>query len=439
MKAVVALSFAGCTPLKAPLGTLRIGMPAWHWGIDPYLQPYADVAERSWIVGEGLPSLADRIEGDASRYLYRLRRGARWHDGSAVRAEHICACFRRLLSAHPAWRGTHPYSRVRTIEALDGLTVRVVLTRPTGDFTQTFFAPFGNFAVPLIRETNGRIVGTAPFRLLSHDDETFAFGAAPGTAKVRSLKLRLFPDDGTALVALQSGEIDAIVDADRAASGTPGMHAVSRLAAVTFVLANTQGTLREASLRRRVLRAIDASDLARRAYQEQSTDELMPSLHIAIAPSAGSADAQVRVAFPRTQTGEKAALLLADALRRRRVNAKLQSAPLVEYESVLRSGDFDLALYGAPYSNAEDVAVNFSCRERAPAGHNYARMCDPALDSAFARGNVRLAAERLSKDAVVRVIAQYHDHALVSSRVRLPFPRAPFVPWFHDVSRWSVS
>ncbi|MFN2527643.1 MAG: ABC transporter substrate-binding protein [Candidatus Baltobacteraceae bacterium] len=414
-------------------------MVTWHKGLDPYVMPFADVAERAWIFAQGLPTVASvKANAAQTEFFYALRDGVMWHDGKPLRASDVKECVHRLLR-NIAWQRTFPYDRILRAEAIGARRIRIVLRQATSDFAQSFFAPYGNIAVPLIRREADRLIGTASFKIKSDGNEQTVFTRVAGTGSFDTVRLRLFGDPNGNLIALRAGEIDVLAGADRNSLDLSGFHAASRRSGVVYVLANTRGTLAAESIRSAVLAALDGPSIARLVYRAAPTNELLPGVEVVDKARKVDAKANVTIFYIKGSPLERAAAVLADRLRDSNVVPQLTGWPLQAYDAALRTGEFDLAFFGGQYTVPEDIAPDFRCEDSAPRGHNYSRVCDPRLDAALARGDKAAISQRLSADAIVRVMAPYNDHALLAPRVHIPLPRAPYVPWFDDLDRWSIS
>ncbi|HVA28419.1 MAG TPA: ABC transporter substrate-binding protein [Candidatus Baltobacteraceae bacterium] len=435
----LAFPLVACSRLALP-DELRVGVPGWHAGLDPYSAPFTDVAERSWIYAQGLPALSTaKLEASGGRVRYQLSENVVWHDGKPLLAGDVREVFDRLLASHVAWKHTFPYDRVAALTVTGARSFVVELSRPTSIFARTFFAPYGNMAVPLIRRSRDALLGTAPFKIRYRHLERAAFDRVRGTGTFRSISMNMFDDQNSAAVAVASGEIDIALETNRAFVPA-GVSQLGRRSGAVYVVANTTGDLRNRSVRAAILGEIDAASIARKAYLASPSDDVLPGVGIHLGrQKARSVGPVLRVAFARAPVVEKAAVILAESLRERGIPVKLYGWPPSAYEEALRAGDFDLAIWGGDYATLDDLAPDVRCADLAPAGHNVARLCDPTLDAALASDDSREVARRLGVDAVMRVLAPYYDYALVAPRLHLPTPRQPFVPWFADLERWTLS
>ena len=92
-----------------------------------------------------VPFLAEKFEvgKEGLTYTFRLRPNIKFHTGNAMTAEDVRFSFERLrnLKDNPAWL----MDEVKSVEAVDGQTVRITLTAPNAAFLSMLVSP--NFAV----------------------------------------------------------------------------------------------------------------------------------------------------------------------------------------------------------------------------------------------------------------------------------------------------
>lgn len=208
----------------------------------PQVKPFFDTAGRTWLskiwspliswnadMSALEPQLATEWSSneDATVWTFKLREGVLWHDGEAFDSEDVVFSLTLALSpeaatSFPGFSGLTP-EKVVAIRAVDAYTVEVELAQPNprlpffmifawvlpehelGDIN---FADYQNldwfYTTP---------VGTGPFM---HDefvaDQFWALVPNPnywnGAPKLDRLINRYFADETTALLALESGEIN---------------------------------------------------------------------------------------------------------------------------------------------------------------------------------------------------------------------------------------
>lgn len=216
----------------APGGTLRfgfIGMGALG-GLEPHL-PSGEGAIAILLTSnviEGLARrandgglemmLAESITADddtAIRWTIRLKPGVTFHDGSAMTATDVVASLRRITQ--PGAFGAGAVGPVETIEAVDPLTVKLVLGAPRSwlpDGLSTIWCGI----VPAGFDP-AKPVGTGPFAFgaveLTKSITLTRFDGYHGTpAVLDSVVIIPFSDPTAELNALFSGQVDLITGLD---------------------------------------------------------------------------------------------------------------------------------------------------------------------------------------------------------------------------------
>ena len=154
-----------------------------------------------------------------SLWRFRLREGVRFHDGERLTAEAAVLTLKRLVR-HPRYDTNHVFKDLAAIDALDSRTLRYRLKRPIPFFPHLVSYYGSPIVHPKTVAEDGRmsgLVGTGPYRLreVRPGDRVVleAFGehwqGRPGFDRVA---FRTILDADSRLMALQAGQIDAIVD-----------------------------------------------------------------------------------------------------------------------------------------------------------------------------------------------------------------------------------
>ncbi|WP_220090359.1 ABC transporter substrate-binding protein [Streptomyces sp. Amel2xB2] len=162
------------------------------------------------------PALAKSwtVSKDRLTWTFTLRKGVRWHDGSAFGADDVVYSYRRIIDKKlgNAWR----FDGVEDISAPDDSTVVLTLDKPVYNLLSRIG---GNKGLAIVNKKNvesGKIkthpVGTGPF---SFDDynpgESIRLKANSrwwgGAPKIPTLTFRFIPEPTTALADLEAGEI----------------------------------------------------------------------------------------------------------------------------------------------------------------------------------------------------------------------------------------
>ena len=220
----------GTTAVKQG-GTLRIASIAPANPLDPVamidLASYAIVAQSYEFLaysGSNLkltPGLAESWQpnGDGSRWTFKIRQGVKWQDGSPLTTADIIASFERNIAYGNS--GLKGVVESGGVTAPDETTIVFTLPRPNGslpylvssDNPQTVVTP-KNFKSGSLVDKNPN--GTGPWKMESYNQATGARfvrndGWWGGKTKLDSVEWTFFQDLQPQVVALQSGQVDAIV------------------------------------------------------------------------------------------------------------------------------------------------------------------------------------------------------------------------------------
>jgi peptide/nickel transport system substrate-binding protein len=224
---ICAVLFVAPPAIARPL---TIGFKGEALAIDPHFQngPIAHQTNRHVFDrlidyapdGSLKPGLAlswER-EGDTA-WVFRLRPGVTFHDGSPFTAEDVAATFRRIPTAN---NNTGPFNvYIRSIERLeirDPLTIALhtrgpVPTLPSSLAIVSIISAKHERATTADFNTGAAAVGTGPFRFVSYTrTQSFVlarneswWGEKPDWTQ---LTIRFIPNDATRIAALVAGEID---------------------------------------------------------------------------------------------------------------------------------------------------------------------------------------------------------------------------------------
>jgi peptide/nickel transport system substrate-binding protein len=243
-----ALAFAGVVAASAvhAQSTLRIVMHSDLKIIDPVFASAQIARTHGYLVYDTLFALdadlvprpqmveSHEVSPDGLTYVFTLREGLAWHDGTPVTAEDCIASLKRWGARDPM--GNRLVANTGELSAVDERTIRLVLKRPYGLVLESLAKPGGQapFMMPRrIAETppNTQIkdaTGSGPYifkaddwrpgekavyvrnpayRPRSEPPSAFAGGKV---ARIERIEWVSIADPQTALNALQAGEVDAI-------------------------------------------------------------------------------------------------------------------------------------------------------------------------------------------------------------------------------------
>ncbi|MGI9015790.1 MAG: ABC transporter substrate-binding protein [Euzebya sp.] len=198
------------------------------------LQTYEAPLRRTLEYGEQVPNLAESVDvsDDGLEYILHLRSDVTFHDGSPFDAEaYVFALSRTAYEDDPnhqggpfqfwdAFAGGFP-GKVTAIEAMDPMTVRLALSEPIIDFMFVLADSFPMAAVnpaaieadPANFGQSPETAGTGPFKFserVAGDRVTLTRHDGywqEDRPYLDSWTLRVMPDPGARVLALQTGEI----------------------------------------------------------------------------------------------------------------------------------------------------------------------------------------------------------------------------------------
>ncbi len=230
--AVLLIAATGCAPgQRVDLGDLSGNLIAAIAGEPDQLDPHKTSAYFSFQVLENVfdtlvepdedlrmrPALAEswQVSADQRVWTFRLRPGLTFHDGSPLTADDVVFSYRRIIDEHLT--NVDRLSAVTEVTAVDPLTVRITVARPTPNLLTNLGGFKGMAIVQRANVETGRIathpVGTGPFEfrgarsgdsitLVANDDHW------AGPPRLNGVTFRFISEPATALSALQAGEID---------------------------------------------------------------------------------------------------------------------------------------------------------------------------------------------------------------------------------------
>ncbi|WP_020180691.1 ABC transporter substrate-binding protein [Methylopila sp. M107] len=275
-------------------------------------------------------ALAERWEIlDGGRtYLFRLRDGVRFHDGTPFDADAVKFNLERMIDPkHPA-AGTGPFplafffAAIATVEAVDPRTVRVRLKAPYAPLLANLAYPPGYMVSPaavtkLGKEFGRAPVGTGPFRFERWESERQVRlvandGFREGAPRLKALVFRPIADANARASEMLAGGLDVMVELapDSVAAfrderrfrlhEAGGPH-------LWFLILNTRdGPMKDVRVRRAVNLAIDKRALVEHVLQGTATVPAGP-ISDAFGPAS---DPDVR---PYPHDPEKARALIREA------------------------------------------------------------------------------------------------------------------------------
>jgi ABC-type transport system substrate-binding protein len=218
-----------------PGGTLRVAWEADISGLDPHL---SFGMQARLVVGNlfnslvtidpelnFVPDLAESWEvlDNSKVYVFHLRKGVKFHDGTAFDAEAVRWNYQRVVDPEEKTLDAPYYNGiVDAVEAIDAHTVKFTLKHPTRTLLAALAADRVGFLQmsPASYKQWGREdvrlhpVGTGPFTLAKWDQnqvivlEKNPHYFKPGLPYLDRIELRIMKDGVTRATALRAGEVD---------------------------------------------------------------------------------------------------------------------------------------------------------------------------------------------------------------------------------------
>jgi peptide/nickel transport system substrate-binding protein len=182
-----------------------------------------------------VPGLVEEWSVDESNTVWtlKLRQGVTFHDGTPFNAEALKFNFDRITNPDTASRKAAGLLLQPTTNVVDEYTVEVVYETPYGAFLDALSTPVMGIVSPASVEQYGadvgrNPVGTGPFKFVEwiaqdriilerNPDYNWASPAMQheGPVMFEQLIFRFIPEDVSRVVALETGEVDAIINLPR--------------------------------------------------------------------------------------------------------------------------------------------------------------------------------------------------------------------------------
>src|SRR3984957_14276041 len=199
--------------------------------LDPTANPAAAISEMLYgnvyeglvqfaADGSVLPSLALSwdVSGDGLTYVFHLKGGVRFHDGSAFDAAAAKFSLDRMIAPGSLNPQRSRLRAIRTVEAVDPLTLKLLLTQRSGGLLQSLAFGSAVMVSPQSAANDAvQPIGTGPFRFLRWrrgDSVTLErnpdFNGVP--AVMEQVTFKFIADPTAAFAALMAGDVDAFAN-----------------------------------------------------------------------------------------------------------------------------------------------------------------------------------------------------------------------------------
>lgn len=209
---------------SAPSGELVIGIGADDYRIDPPERANVGYYPLNTNIFEALvrltpdyqiePMLAESWQFiEPNTYRFTLRQGVTFHDGAPFNAEAVLWSMGRIAQAG----GGILLIDESSTKAIDDFTVEITPTQQNTRLLQQLNHPNESMIAPNTNPAEVRI-GTGPFREVEYvREDRYVVEAydgywGPDKPLVQRITFRYYPDPTTRVLALQSGEVDLVVE-----------------------------------------------------------------------------------------------------------------------------------------------------------------------------------------------------------------------------------
>lgn len=173
------------------------------------------------IIGD----LAERwdVSSDGLKYNFYLAKGVRWHDGTPFSAEDVVWTVESIMENNGY--GKAALAGVVSVVALDENTVVFTLEKPNSSFLASLARRYGFNILPKHKYDDGNDprqhycnwapIGTGPFKFVEMSSGNYVVLEAnedyfKGAPKINSLIFKFYPDMGSAMAALEAGDINVM-------------------------------------------------------------------------------------------------------------------------------------------------------------------------------------------------------------------------------------
>lgn len=215
-------------------GTLVVAITSDPGHLNPAITTSGSVHTASELMYNGLVSYDENfapepdlaldweILDDGARYRFRLRDDVVWHDGTPFTSADVAYTFQEVLTTFHSRTKASVGGLLESVETPDDTTVEFRFSEPYApllqqlDATEAPILPAHIFegTNPQENPANQAPVGTGPFMFSSYSaDEELVLVRnpdyfEPGLPKLDEVVMRVIPDAGSQVIALEAGEVD---------------------------------------------------------------------------------------------------------------------------------------------------------------------------------------------------------------------------------------
>jgi peptide/nickel transport system substrate-binding protein len=234
------------------------------------------------------PNLAEKFSNPTpTTWVYDLRSGVTFHDGTTMTADDVVASLKRHLDPNVGSYWNSVFKNVKSIVKTGPLQVTVTLTQPDSMFNQYMAVSPGTVDSAATFKADGADYGnpnklvncTGPFSIASwKSGENMVlqrydnYWNAPAKAKAKQVTFVFLQDPNTRINALTSGQVDGSWDAPSnayaqlQAPGAPGkLYFGINTVVDDFIVSNLTGALKDVRMRQALMMALDRAGMVKTA------------------------------------------------------------------------------------------------------------------------------------------------------------------------------
>lgn len=441
----------------------------------------------------------DLISRDGKSITFELRHGVLWQDGAPFTSADVAFTVKTILDPKTNVLTRDGWDDIARVDTPNAYTAIFRLKRPYAAFLNRFFTPVGNPAILPKHLLEGRDVnhdpynalpvGLGPFKYVrwnrGNDVEMVPFDRYWGPKpKLREVVYDVVPNVNSLLTMVGSGELDAYVRVPTAqledARTIRGTHTIGydtlSYGHIDFNLARP--ALRDLRVRRALVEAIDVKYLWSAIDRRSGFLACTPISHLswafdahapcypfnlkAAAALLDEAGWKMGADGIRHKDGQTLSLQFAGSAGNPGLDARVliiqrwfkQIGVALQYRiyttnqlfasyaggGIVATGKYDLTSYAWSLPPDPDIRNQVACTRIPPAGENYLRYCNRAVDRALddalltydrakRRADYVFVQQRLARDVPFVVLSQRTDHITIRDGVTGLRPGPVMIFW----------
>ncbi|MEU4573029.1 MULTISPECIES: ABC transporter substrate-binding protein [Nonomuraea] len=283
----------GAEPQRQSQDVLRVALPSSIGSLDAakesgIMNYVVALLVQEALVGVGRdgslqPSLAESwTRKDATTYVYTLRKGVTFSDGSPMTAADVLASLDLHAKKGSTSGFAYAYAGVETIEATGDAEITIRLKNPDASFAWTpspgtllvTSEKFIQATGERIGTPEGKLLGTGPYKVAEFAPDSHVTlerndGWWGGKAPFRQIRIDFIPEESTRLLAMRGAELDVAlnvpaeqIDQWKTISGVELRTAADR-SLVTLAFNTAKAPWDDIHVRKAVAHAIDREGVVR--------------------------------------------------------------------------------------------------------------------------------------------------------------------------------